>query len=159
MTDKLGALVSLCQTETPEKDKALKTFFERWKDDAVVFNKWLQVQAYSTLPNSFETVKKISETPPFSLENPNNIYSLHCILGYNYLAMQKADGSTFKWLCDEILKIDKKNPQVAARVCGTFNFVKKYPENLKVLAQAEIKRLLEDSSLSKNSRELLEGCV
>jgi aminopeptidase N len=159
MTDKLNALACLCQTETPEKDKALNAFFERWKDDAVVYNKWLQVQASSSLFNTFETVKKITETPSFSLENPNNIYSLHAILGDNYLAMQKADGSSVKWLCDEILKIDKKNPQVAARVCGTFNFVKKYPENLKVLAQAEIKRLLEESSLSKNSRELLEGCV
>lgn len=159
MTDKLSALLSLCQTETPEKDKALNAFFERWKEDAVVFNKWLQVQASAALPNAFETVKKITQTPPFSLENPNNIYSLHGVFGDNYLAMQKPDGSTFKWLCDEILKIDKMNPQVAARVCGCFNFVKKYPEALKALAQAEIKRVLAEPTLSKNSRELLEGCV
>ncbi|MBY0554157.1 aminopeptidase N [bacterium] len=159
MTDKLSAMMSLCQTDAPEKDKALAAFFERWKDDAVVFNKWLQVQSSAALPSAFETVKKITQTAPFSLENPNNIYSLHGIFGDNYLAMQKPDGSTFKWLCDEILKIDKKNPQVAARVCGCFNFVKKYPENLKVLAQTEIKRVLAEPTLSKNSRELLEGCV
>lgn len=159
MTDKINSLLCLCQTESIEKEKALAIFFDRWKDDAVVFNKWLQVQAASTVKNTFETIKKITTTPPFSLENPNNIYSLHSVFGDNYKAMQRDDGSTFKWLCDEIIRIDKHNPQVAARVCGSFNFVKKFPEHLKKLAQTEITRVLSHPDLSKNSRELLEGCV
>ena len=159
MTDKISALLCLCQTESPEKTQSLSAFYSRWKDDAVVFNKWLQVQALSPVKNTFENVKKIATTPPFSLENPNNIYSLHSVFGANFLAMQSEDGSTFKWLCDEIIKIDKNNPQVAARICSSFNFVKKFPEHYKNLAQAEIRRVLSETSLSKNSRELLEGCI
>ena len=100
----------------------------------------------------------IANTSVFSLENPNNIYSLHSVLGNNHLIMQQ-DPDTFKWLCDEIIKIDKLNPQVAARVCSSFNFVKKFPHDLKTLAQTEIKRVLSETGLSKNSRELLQGCV
>ncbi len=159
MTDKISALLCLCQTESPEKQICLNEFLARWKDDAVVFNKWLQVQAGSVVGSTFETIKKITTGPLFSLENPNNIYSLHAVLGNNFLIMQQHDGQTFKWLCDEILKIDKNNPQVAARVCGSFNFVKKFPTKLKDLAQTEIKRVLAQPDLSKNSRELLEGCV
>jgi len=159
MTDKISSLATLCQTNNEYKAKALQSFFTEWKDDAVVFNKWLQVQAWSPLESAFEDVKHAAQTPPFSLENPNNIYSLHRAFGTNYGAIQAADGPAFKWLCDEILKIDKINPQVAARLCGSFNFVKKFPEALRVKAQTEIKRLLEDPSLSKNARELLEGCV
>jgi aminopeptidase N len=146
-------------TNTEEKKSALKSFYNEWKDDAVVFNKWLQVQAWAPLESAFEDVKRLTVTAPFSLENPNNIYSLHRAFGTNYVAFQKEDGSTFKWFCDEILKIDKMNPQVASRLCGNFNFVKKFPEAMKQKAQLEIKRLLEDPQLSKNSRELLESCV
>lgn len=159
MTDKINALQYLCQTESTEKEKSLAEFFNRWKDDAVVFNKWLQVQAGSSVKNTFETVKKLTNIPPFSLENPNNIYSLHSVLGDNYAVMQREGVRAFSWLCDEIIKIDTMNPQVAARVCGSFNFVKKYPENLRTLAQTEIRRVLAEPQLSKNSRELLEGCV
>lgn len=159
MTDKISALATLCVTQNEFKKKALESFYTQWKDDAVVFNKWLQVQALSPLESTFSEVKRLAETAPFSFENPNNIYSLHRAFGANYTAFQTADGEAFKWLCEEILKIDRMNPQVAARLCGSFNFVKKFPEILRTKAQAEIKRLLEDSKLSKNSRELLESCV
>lgn len=159
MTDKLGALAGLCLTEAPQKEAALAAFFARWKDDAVVFNKWLQVQAIAPLESTFENVKKLSETAPYSRENPNNIYALQSAFGDNYLAMQSAHGSTFKWLCDEIIRIDKMNPQVAANVCGSFNFIKKYPAELRALAQNEIRRVLNEPELSRNSRELLEGCI
>ncbi|MGZ3690709.1 MAG: aminopeptidase N, partial [Pseudobdellovibrio sp.] len=159
MTEKISALASLSLNETPEKQKALASFFDRWKEDAVVFNKWLQVQAAVPEPTTFANVKKLAQTPPFNADNPNNIYSLHGLLGDNNVAMQANGSEAFKWMCDEILRIDKNNPQVAARICGSFNFVKKYPENIKALAQTEIKRVLAEPGLSKNSRELLEGCV
>jgi aminopeptidase N len=137
MTDKINALVYLCRTQSTEKEIALNEFFNRWKDDAVVFNKWLQVQALSPSENTFERVQQLSRLSPFSLENPNNIYSLHMVLGGNYLAMQQDDGKTFSWFCDELLKIDEKNPQAAARLCGSFNFLKKFPTTLKELGQIE----------------------
>ncbi len=159
MTDQMRSLAVLCMTDSSERTSALQKFYDRWKDDAVVFNKWLQVQAYPPVKNLLNQIVKVTETAPFSNENPNNIYSLHSVYGHNHFAMQSEPERSFKWLCDEILRIDKKNPQVAARLCGSFNFVKKYPEAIRLQAQSEIKRVLQDSTLSKNARELLEGCL
>ena len=159
MTEKINAIVALCKTNSKEKMVALSEFFDRCKDDSVVYNKWLQVQASSRVHDTFEIVQKISITPPFSLENPNNIYSLISVLAGNHLVMQREKEKTFSWICDKIIEIDKKNPQVAARVCNNFNFVKKFPEDVKTIAQSEIRRVLKTAGLSKNSRELLEGCV
>lgn len=159
MTDKLAALRELCQTESAEAKQALDSFYNEWKSDAVVFNKWLQVQAASKNKGTFANIKRLSETPPFSFDTPNNVYALLSVFGDNYLAMSDASGETYKWLCDQILKIDTKNPQVAARVCGSFNFVKKLPTHLKEKAQNEIRRVLASPSLSRNSRELLEGNI
>lgn len=159
MTDTLGALSSLCSTMTKEKDQALATFFEKWQHDSVVFNKWLSVQSTAQLASTFDTVKALTRKPPFNPENPNNIYALISAFGDNYLAMQSQNGAPFSWLCDEIIRIDRLNPQVAANVCSSFNFIKKYPPHLKEMAQKEIQRVLDEPGLSRNSRELLEGCI
>jgi aminopeptidase N len=81
------------------------------------------------------------------------------VFGENYFAMQAKAPDSFKWLCDVILKLDQMNPQVAARICSTFNFVKKYPEPIRHCALNEIKRVLAFEGLSKNSRELLETLI
>ena len=73
--------------------------------------------------------------------------------------MQREKEKTYAWFCDEIIRIDKINPQVAARLCSCFNFVKKFPDEIKEIAQKEIGRVLAEPNLSKNSRELLEGCI
>ncbi len=159
MTDKINAIVALCHTDSEERQKALHEFLNRWKEDAVVFNKWLQVQASSRITKTFDIVKKITTTPPFNPENPNNIYSLHSVIGRNHFVMQREKEKTYAWFCDEIIRIDKINPQVAARLCSCFNFVKKFPDEIKEIAQKEIGRVLAEPNLSKNSRELLEGCI
>lgn len=159
MTDKIAALAILCETTTPEAQFALDDFFKTWKDDSVVFNKWLLVQSTAQMDSVFENCRKLSKTPPFSEDNPNNIYSLHARLTENFYALQTAKENPFVWLADEILRIDRQNPQVAARICGGFNFIKKYPQKNKEQALNEIRRVLNSKELSKNSRELLESCL
>ncbi len=159
MTDCISALGLLCETVTPERDRYLHHFFNRWSQDSVVFNKWLMVQAGSPAPDTFNKIKEIVKSDFFNAKNPNNIYSFHGVFGKNYQSFNSDDGLTYTWFCDEILKIDAWNPQVAARLCACFNFVKKLPSQQKEKAIAEIKRLLAVPSLSKNSRELLEKCI
>lgn len=159
MTDQLFALAALCETITPERTKATTDFYSRWKDDSVVFNKWLQVQAQSSTEDTFQIVQKLLQTPPFSLDTPNYVYSLIGVFADNHFNMQKNFNTSYPWLADQILKIDQRNPQVGARLCGSFNFVKKLPDSIRHVAQQEIKRMLNTSTLSKNSRELIEGCL
>jgi aminopeptidase N len=159
MTDSLMSLFALCEGDSTEKETALREFYHRWNQDSVVFNKWLQVQAAALNKNTFARVQALTKTAPFNSENPNNIYSLHMVLAENYYAMQQSGAEAYRWLCDEILTVDRINPQVAARLCNGFNFVKKFPESLRIQVQGDIQRLLDSPTLSKNSRELLETCL
>ncbi len=159
MTDSISALALLAEKNTPERDHYLQHFFNMWSNDNVVFNKWLIVQAGSPAADTFEKVKQISSSSYFNNTNPNSIYSFHGVFGKNFYAFNSDSGDTFSWYADEILKIDAWNPQVAARLCGNFNFVKKLPSAQKEKALHEIRRLLSVESLSKNSRELLEKCL
>ncbi|OFZ31222.1 MAG: aminopeptidase N [Bdellovibrionales bacterium RIFCSPHIGHO2_01_FULL_40_29] len=159
MTDRIAALSLLSETVTADRDKYLKHFFDLWSKDLVVFSKWLGVQASSPAQDTFQKMKEISNSDYFNSQNPNSIYAFHSLFGKNYLAFNTDDGETYNWFCDEILKIDSWNPQVAARLCTSFNFVKKLPPLQQEKAILQIKRILANTKLSKNSRELLEKCI
>jgi aminopeptidase N len=159
MTDSLHALIVLCDSNSPQKDNALKDFYQKWSADSVVFNKWLSAQAMSKTGNTFESVQKCTQVVGFDKNNPNNMYSLHNVFAGNYLKFHSDSEPTYQWYCDEILRIDAVNPQVAARLSSAFNFTKKLPDHLKKIAQTEISRVLKSEKLSKNAREILEKCI
>lgn len=159
MTDSIYALSYLSETKTPQRDHYLQHFFNRWSKDSVVFNKWLSVQASSPAPDTFQRVQEIAQSSFFNGQNPNNIYSLHGAFSKNNILFNSDEGGPYTWYCSEILKIDAWNPQLAARLCSTFNFVKKLPALQKEKAFLDIKKLLSLQTLSKNSRELLEKCI
>lgn len=159
MTDSFSSLALLCHEATAERDEALEKFYNRWQNDAVVFNKWLVAQAMGDAFDTFEMVQNTSQAKPFDPQNPNNLYSLHVRFADNYLRFLEPSGNPIRWYSKEIERVDQNNPQVAARLCKQFNFVKKYPADAKAVALYEIKRLLALPKLSKNSRELLEKCL
>lgn len=156
MTDKISALSILCEVQTAATESALKDFHAAWHTDSVVFNKWLSVQASSSSPLTFERIQAATVAKGYDATNPNNIYSLHGAFGGNYLNFHTDKFETYKWFADELIRIDKLNPQVAARMAQAFAFTKKLPAELKALAQTEIQRILATDGLSKNARELLE---
>lgn len=160
MTDSVYALVCLSELGTENKTKALNDFYTKWKSESVVFNKWLSINASSPSENTFDDVVKISQSKDFDLQNPNNVQALYGGFANNLYRFHTTKQNTYSWLITEILKIDKSNPQVAARLAGNgFNLTAKLPPELKTRAQTEIKRALAVSELSKNVREQLEKCV
>src|SRR5688572_15334889 len=51
MTDQFAALVALANSNAPQRQIALDSFYTRWKDEPLVVDKWLAVQAGSRLPS------------------------------------------------------------------------------------------------------------
>lgn len=159
MTDTIAALALISETKTAQRDACLQQFFDRWSQDMVVFSKWLSVQASSPTDDTFSKVQQICKSNFFNAKNPNSIFALHAVFSKNYVAFNTEDGAPYTWFCDQILEVDSWNPQVAARLCTAFNFVKKLPTRQNELAMKEINRVLNSISLSKNSRELLQKYI
>ncbi len=160
MTDSISALACLSEFDNEHKTKALNDFYINWKSESVVFNKYLSLIAGSSSEKTFDEVIKISQSNDFDLQNPNNIQSLYGSFANNLHRFHTTKQNTYAWVVTEILKIDKNNPQVAARLASIgFNLTAKLPQDLKDRAQTEIKRALADTALSKNVREQLEKCV
>jgi aminopeptidase N len=76
MTDTMAALANLANNDCPERQAALASFNEKWKDDPLVMDKWLSIQAMSRLSNTLETVKALTRHPAFNIKNPNKVRAL-----------------------------------------------------------------------------------
>src|SRR4029079_16033442 len=71
MTDAMAALACLSNSAGAERDRALSMFYDKWKDEALVVDKWFQVQATSWLPGALARVKALMSHAAFDLRNPN----------------------------------------------------------------------------------------
>lgn len=157
MTDRMHALCLLTDSNHPARDKALQHFADKYQTDNLVMNKWFMVQALSTQETAFAQVKRLMNHPQFHIGNPNNVYSLLKTFANNIVVFHDRQFQCYGSFFEIIRKIDAKNPQVSARLCGTFNLYEKLPtENKKELTHLIVETLA-SPDLSKNTRELLQS--
>ena len=127
MTDYEAAFASLVDLVSPETDRAIDAFYERWRGDALVLDKWFRMQAMSSTPAAFDRVVALSKYPDFNLANPNRARALlYAFAAGNPVGFHRPDGEAYRFIADQILELDAINPQVAARIVSSFNQWKRY---------------------------------
>jgi aminopeptidase N len=156
MTDVLAALSVLVDTDCPERTVALARFYERWKDDPLVIDKWFALQARSVLPGAIAAVRELTKHPAFSRSNPNR---LRAVVGTfsqgNQLHFHAADGAGYEFLADEVLALDRTNPTTAARLVQSLGQWRRFGPKRQALMRAQLDRILRASGLSPNTYEMV----
>jgi aminopeptidase N len=150
MTDRQGALGVLVSTETPERQEALDAFFARFKDDALVLDKWFALQAAAQRPDTLDQVLKLSGHPDFTMTNPNRLRSLVGMFSGNQWAFHSADGRGYRFLADMVIAADKLNPQIAARLVPAFGRWRRFEPKRSELMKAALERIVATPGLSKD---------
>ena len=156
MTDQVAALAALASRACPEREAALAAFYEQWKHDPLIMNKWLGLQASASLPNNVENVKALMAHPAFDVKNPNKVYSLiGGFLGGCPSNFHDASGSGYAFLGDVVLQLDAINGSVAARMVAGFTRWRKYDEKRQALMKAQLERIVNHEGLSENVYEIV----
>ena len=153
MTDRQGALMVLCGLDTPERETRLAAFYDRYRDNALVIDKWFTLQALSLHPDVIAHVRKLAEHPDFTLKNPNRVRSLHMAFAGNPKGFHKADGEGYRMIADVILALDPINPQTAARFVPSLGRWRRIEEGRAALMKAELERILAAGNLSRDTFE------
>ena len=156
MTDQFAALSVLAQSEGEERVLALDAFYARWKDEALVIDKWLQVQATSRRSDALAEVARLVEHPAFDLRNPNKVYALLRAFGSNHVRFHAADGSGYRFLAEQTRKLDGINPQVAARLARCFDRWRRFDSRRQAHARAALETLRNHKGLSRDVFEVVE---
>ncbi len=156
MTDSMAALSALANCEAVERESALARFYDKWKDEPLVLDKWFAVQATSRRPETLSAVKRLMHHPAFSLKNPNRVRSVVSSFCHgNQVRFHAADGSGYAFGADQIIAIDALNPQVAARLARSFDRWKKFDAARQAHARHALGRIRDTTPLSKDTMEVV----
>ena len=156
MSEEIGALSAIERVEGTAREAALDIFYQKWKSERLVIDKWFALQASSQLEKTIDRVEYLLEHPDFELTNPNRMRSLVGTFSHgNPLHFHEASGRGYRFLSDQVLKLDPLNPQVAARMVSAFNQWKRYDEGRQELMRAELERIAASEQLSKDLYEIV----
>jgi aminopeptidase N len=159
MTDTMAALGCLANLDCPEREPALEAFYAKWKDEPLVVDKWLAVQASSRLPGTLARVKELLGHPAFDLKVPNKVYALIRSFAANHVRFHAAAGEGYSFLADQIIALNALNPQVAARMARAFDRWKRFDEQRKRHARRQLERIRDTDKLSKDVAEIVSKAL
>jgi aminopeptidase N len=150
MTDRQGALGILVSLDVPEREAALAAFYERFRKDALVLDKWFALQAAAQRPDTVDQVLKLAGHPDFNMTNPNRLRSLVGMFSGNHWAFHSADGRGYKFVADMIVTADRLNPQIAARLVPAFGRWKRFEPKRANMMREALERIVATPGLSKD---------
>jgi aminopeptidase N len=131
----------------------VEAYYERFRDNGLVLDKWFSTQAFSIRPDTLDRVEQLSRHPDFTLTNPNRLRSLVGAMAGNQLIFHDASGRGYRFLADMLLKVDALNPQTAAKLVPPLGRWRRFDEKRAALMRAELQRLLDSPGLSKDMFE------
>ncbi|NCT57216.1 MAG: aminopeptidase N [Legionella sp.] len=122
MTDQIGSLGLLINSpDEAVQTQAITQFYEQWKHDALVLDKWFALQASAEHEGALTRVRNLLEHPDFEMKQPNKVRAvIGAFCQNNPRYFHAADGSGYAFLTEQLLKVDKINPQIAARLATPF---------------------------------------
>ncbi len=150
MTDRMGAFGTLANSMASERDVALAAFYDRFRDNGLVMDKWFSTQAFSIRPDTLDRVEALVRHPDFTLSNPNRLRSVVGAMSGNQLIFHEASGRGYRFLADMLLKVDALNPQTAAKLVPPLGRWRRFDEGRASLMKAELQRMVDSPGLSKD---------
>ncbi len=156
MTSQYAALHCLAQYDNAQATKALQSFEEQWKDETNVMDKWFGVQASSPTLGSLAHIQSLMQHPQFSIKNPNKV---RAVLGgfamRNPSQFHAEDGSGYQFMAEQIIALDKLNPQIAARMVRTLMDWKRLEPTRQSFMKAALQRITDTQGLSGDVFEIV----
>ncbi|WP_077961988.1 aminopeptidase N [Ensifer adhaerens] len=159
MTDLSHALALLAHRfpDSAEAAEALSTFRKRFADNALVIDKWFAVQATIPGAQTLDRVKALMAEPLFNGNNPNRVRSLVGTYAFaNPTGFNRADGEGYRFLARQILDIDPRNPQLAARILTSMRSWRSLEDKRAGHARKALKEIAGASKLSADVGDIVE---
>jgi aminopeptidase N len=161
MTDRYAALAHLLQNNVLEGVACLADFYEHFKDDPLVVDKWFGLQAtcspiHSNAGSSLERVTALLTHPAFSYTNPNRVRSvIHSYCMGNPAGFHMRDGSGYRFWAQSVVDLDAINPQIAARLARGLDRWTVFAEPYRGQMQAALQEVAASKTLSADVNEVI----
>jgi aminopeptidase N len=154
MTDRLAALTALVNSPAPARTAVLADFHQRFAGNNDVIDKWFSAQALANRPDVLDEVDRLLKHPDFTPSNPNRLRSLVGAFAANQRWFHAADGEGYRLLADQLIAVDRINPQSAARLAVPLGRWRRFDAVRAALMRAELERIVAAPGMSKDVLEM-----
>lgn len=149
MTDRFAAMSVAAGMESGKS--VVDDFYNRFKNEELVVNKWLGVVASESLDGA----KKAVAHESFAITNPNKVRSVMRKFSANQTAFHAKDGSGYDFVADMTVKLDGLNPLVAADTVKPLTAWRKFDPERQGMMKAALEKVMAKPGLSKNVYEVV----
>ncbi|THF52535.1 aminopeptidase N [Allorhizobium terrae] len=140
-----------------ETKAALTDFESRFANNALVLDKWFSIQATIPGEDGLGRIKTLMQSPKFNAANPNRVRALIGSFAFsNPTGFHRADGASYSVVTEEILAIDKRNPQLAARLLTSMRTWKLLEPQRANKARAALTTIANANDLSNDVRDIID---
>lgn len=155
MTDQLAALWVIVNSHHPAKARSLDSFYQQWRNEALVIDKWFALQACSIMPNTFDNVQDLLRHPAFDMKTPNRVRALvGAFTQSNAVHFHAKNGEGYRFLADQVLALNALNPQIASRMVSGLAQWRRYDQVRQNLMKQQLQRIVSTEQLSKDVYEI-----
>lgn len=155
MTEEYCALQFLVNNYGNKCVEQVDKFYQKWKGETLVMQKWLGVQASSS-EISIAKLQELEKDPVYNKKVPNLVRSLvgAFAMGNRY-RFNHVSGDGYAYVADKIIEVDGYNPQLASRIAKSMNHMKRLDPERKNQLAGELNRIL-SHKLSDDSFEVVD---
>lgn len=160
MTDRMAALSALNDQPGAARDKAMTAFHDRYAENTLTLDKWFVLTATAPIPTALADIQAAMSDPAFTLTNPNKARALiGAFASANPMAFHAADGAGYRFFTDQILAIDRLNPQIAARMLAPLGRWKNMDAARQAQMQSALQRILSEKGISRDIFEIADKAL
>ena len=120
---------------------------------------WFATQAISKKPDALEQVNKLMKHDAFTMTNPNKVRSLIGTFAANYPNFHAEDGSGYRFIADNVIKLDAKNPQIASRLVRSLVKWRQLESGRSALMKTELERISSQDNISSDVFEIVSKAL
>lgn len=153
MTAMQGALGVLSHMDAKERSWAFEDFFKRFKDNALVLDKWFTLQAMSQRTDTLKRVEGLAKHPDFTFANPNRVRALYMGFSSNFVRFHDPSGKGYQMIADMVIALDAQNPQTAARFIPSLGRWRRFEHGRSEFMRLALEKIAATAGLSKDVSE------
>lgn len=160
MTEKLSALTTMTKMAADEAqpiaNKMLDDFYQTYKDNNNLIDKWLRLNAGRPTDDVLDHVRALMDHEAYDRTNPNKVRAL--VGGFvngNPTQFHKKDGSGYKFLADVVIEMNDINPKTATGLSKLFTQFKRYDSDRQALMIEQMERIMAVPTLDVGIKEIL----
>jgi aminopeptidase N len=163
LTMRLAALREMVNAgwfDAHSRDRALADFYQRWRHVKLCIDQWFALQAAWPGDGALTRVVTLEAHADFDRRNPNRVRALYGVFAQQNLAQFHArDGAGYRFLAERVTRIDRSNPQLAARLVAPLVRWRRYDPARRQLMRDALAGIAATERLSKDVFEIVSKAL